>query len=800
MRALANRKIDCMLKEHLKFATRSLQKNPTPAAINILGLSAAICCSLLIALWVREEMSWDGFHKNKALIYQVWLNESFDKKIKTYPAMPYPLAAELEKTIPEVQAAFVTDWGQTHLLASGDQRLNADGYYADNKFLSTFSFPAVTGLFKNALADPTSIVLTQSMANALFKLENPIGKLVRVDNLYDMKVTSVIADPPHNSTFQFGYLLPAESYAALHDWIGNSRYSWGDNFLPVFVQLKPGSSLASVNLKIRDLINKHDPGSKTELFLHPMSKWHLYTDFKEGKNTGGLIEYVRIFAIIAFAILLIGCINFMNLATARALKRAKEVGVRKAVGSGRNQLIYQFLTESILTSLISYVIAILAVELLLPAFNSLVETNIALDFASAGFWFFSIGFVLLMGLLSGSYPAFYLSSFNPVKVLKGDNYGTGAATAIPRKILVTLQFAFSIFLIVGTIVVYLQLQHVKNRPIGFDKDNLITLAPNDDLTANFAALKDDLLRSPDIASVCRSSSPVTNVSNYTSSMEWPGKRADQKVSIAFVNTDYDYLKTIGATIALGRDFSRDYLTDSSAMIVNEAALKMMGVRSPLGSTAKWRDKTYHLIGVIKNVLMSSPYQPVEPTVLFFKPEKAQNVSIRIRPTNDLAKTLNEITASYKRYCKVYPLELSFADQEFEKKFTSIELIGELSNIFSGLAIIISCLGLLGLFTFAAGQRKKEIGIRKVLGASLADILSALLGDYARLILIASMVAIPFAKFFMEKWLQSYDYRIDISWWIFLLASCSATVIALFTISVQAIRAATANPVGSLRSE
>jgi len=789
-----------MLKEYFKFSSRSLRKNKIYTVINILGLSAAICCSVLISLWIREELSWDDFHKNKDLIYQVWLNESFDKNIKTYPAMPYPLADELEKTIPEVQSAFVTDWGQEHLLTNGEKRLNEYGYYADNKFLETFSFPAASGLSENALADPKSIVLTQSMANALFKSENPINKTVKVDNLYDMKVTSVVKDPPHNSAFQFSYLLPANSYAALQNWIGGSLNTWGDNFLQVFVQLKPGSSLSSVNLKIANIINKHDPKSKTTVFLHPISKWHLYSDFKEGRNTGGLIEYVRIFAGVAIFILLIGCINFMNLATARAIKRAKEIGVRKALGSGRKQLIYQFLTESVLTSLISFVIALIAVTLLLPSFNNLVQENISIDYSNTGFWLFSFGFILIIGLLSGSYPAFYLSSFNPVKVLKGNSTGTGKATVIPRKILVTLQFAFSIFLIAGTIVIYLQLQHVKNRPIGFNKDNLISISPNDELTKNFHVLKNDLLKSAGIGSVTRSSSPVTNVDNYTSSMEWPGKRADQKVSVAFINTDYDYIKTIGATLILGRDFSDQFLTDSSSIIINEAAVRTMGLHSPIGSTAKWRNKTYRIIGVIKNVLMSSPYQPIEPTVLFFKPASAGIVSIRIKPTNNMANMLNEIKTSYNKYCKVYPAEFSFADREFETKFISIQLVGKLSNIFSSLAIIISCLGLLGLLTFAAEQRKKEIGVRKVLGASIFDILYTLLSDFAKLILVASFVAIPLASYFMQKWLQNYDYRINISLWVFLLASIAATIIALFTIVFQAVKAANANPVESLRAE
>ena len=788
-----------MVKNYFKIAIRGLLKNPVYSLLNITGLAVGIACSMLILLWVVDETSYDRFHPKIDRLYQVWINAHFDGKVNSWKSVPQPLKKALKEEISSIKNVAISEWGGTHLLTWGDKKINKRGFFVSEEFLEMFEFPLLHGSPETVLAETYSIVLTQSAAKSIFGEDDPINKIIRLDNDAEVKVTGILKDIPGNSSFEFDYLAPFSLMLATQKWAKDSEDNWGNNSFQVFAELPEGGSEAAVENQIRDfLMSKQEGDYKRELFLHPLNQWRLHSNFENGKATGGMIDYVRLFSVIALFILAIACINFMNLATARSERRAREVGVRKSVGSNREELIAQFLSESMLITLVAFILAILLVESMLPLYNDLVEKQLHLPYLSSWFWLFAAGLIAVTGLVSGSYPALYLSSFNAVKVLKG-KIQVGKQAGLPRKILVTLQFGFSIILIVGTLVVYFQIKHVKTRQLGYDQESLLSVQYNNKLGKNYNAIKQELLRTGVVEAVTRSNSPITEI--YSNNfLGWPGKPEDLKVIFATIATEYDYAKTMGIKMLEGRDFSEEFKNDTACIIINKAGLDLMGLTDPIGQKLDLWGGQKELIGIMDNTLMGSPFQAVGPMFMIFNPEWISAVTIRLSKTDDLQASLKKVEEIFRQLNPAYPFEYSFADVEFQKKFTTIDLIGKLANLFAFLALLITGLGLFGLAAFTAEQRTKEIGIRKVLGATVTSIVAMVAKDFTRLVALAFFISAPMAWYFMDSFLERYPYRIAIPWWVFPLAGAVAFFLAIGIVGLQALRAATANPVKSLRSE
>jgi putative ABC transport system permease protein len=588
----------------------------------------------------------------------------------------------------------------------------------------------------------------------------------------------------------------------------NQKTQWGNNSFQIYVQLKDGISVEQANTQIKNAVLTHFKGNammektiRPEIFLHPMAKWQLYNEINDqGKSVGGFIRYVRLFGIFGLVVLLIACINFMNLSTARSEKRAKEVGVRKAMGSVREQLIGQFLSESLLISFFSLILALCVVMLSLPHFNKLTEKEMSLQLANPIFWLVMIAFTILTGLLAGSYPALYLSSFNPVRVLKG-TLRAGKSASLPRQILVVIQFTFSIALMIGTIIIYQQIQHGKNRPVGFNNQGLISVDFSRDLDKNYTPLRDELLASGMVTSVCKMSSPPTDIYSNNAGWEWPGSKPDEKTAIfSTIATSYDYIKTMGIKLKAGRDFSKEFASDSSGVILNEAAVKRMNLKDPINQPLKWNDRQLKVLGVVPDMQMESPFKSVSPLTIVFFPTWVNVFCFRLNPNVSASDAIKKITPIFDKYNPGFPFDYRFADEQYSKKFNYLELIGNLSLVIAVLAIFISCLGLFGLASFMAEQRTKEIGVRKVLGASVANITALLSKDFLKLVIISILLASPVAYLAMKEWLSTYQYRIEIGAGVFLAVMLAAIAIALLTVSYQAVKAALANPVKSLRTE
>lgn len=788
-----------MFKNYFKITLRSLLKKPAYSFINIGGLAIGIASSILILLWLADEYSFDRFHKNYTSIYKLYQSQQWAEGISTGNSMPYLLKDVIQEKSSQIKNVVMTNWGEGNLLQVGEKRLSKMGLSATEDFFKVFSFNMIKGDPNTALAGSTSIVITESTAKSLFADRDPINQFIKVDNGQELKVTGVIKDVPPQSSFSFDYVLPFAYYESTQFWISNAKKGWDNNSFQMYVQLQAGASEAIVNNSIQNILKDNNPKAPTaKLFLHPASKWRLYSNFENGENTGGMIDYVKLFTAISIFVLLIACINFMNLATARSQTRAREVGIRKSVGSRRKEIIFQFLGESLLITFISFLSAIVLVELLLPGYNLLVDKNISIDYSNPLIWGAAISLVLVIGILSGSYPAFYLSSFQPVKVLKG-KLDIGKNGSLPRQVLVTLQFGFSIFLIIGTIVIYQQIIHVKSREIGYDRENLIQIQTNNELETNFETIRQELIRTNAAKSVCKSNSPVTS-SFSSNEVQWEGMPTGQRNSFTTIATEYDYTQTMGIKVLEGRDFSRDFKSDFSGVVINEAAVDFMGLKNPIGQKIKAIGMDLEIIGVTANVLMDSPYQPVLPLTMVFIPSWSSTITIRLNKTDNLPASLTKVENVFKKLNPNYPFTYRFADIDFEKKFSTINLVSRLAGIFAFLAIMITCLGLLGLAAFTAEQRTKEIGIRKVMGATVSNLVVLISKDFSRLVVFAFIISAPIGWWFLNNFLERYPYRVTISWWVLLLAGVGCLILALIIVSTQALRAATANPTKSLRSE
>ncbi len=779
---------------------RNLFKNGFYSFINIAGLAIGITCSILILLWVNDEVSYDKFHSKADRIHQVWVSAVFDGRVNSWTSVPLPTYEAMKTANNHIKRSLVTDWGGEHLLTvNDDTRLYKKGYFVSEEFLEMFDFPLVSGNASQVLNDPTVIVITESTAKALFGNEDPINKVIHLDNEHDVKVSGVLKDIPKNSTFQFDILIPWKFREKNNKWVRDNMTNWGNYSFQVFVELDDAKSELAVERSIKDMLLEHgEKDTKNTFFLYPMLRWRLFSNFEDGIETGGLNDYVQMFTIIAVFILVIACINFMNLATARSERRAREVGIRKSIGSRRRELILQFIGESTFISFISFAIAVLLAQLLLAPYNQLVEKQLFIDYSSPVFWLFSLGLIFLTGVVSGSYPAFYLSSFQPVKVLKGKvNVGKGATT--PRKVLVTLQFGFSILLIISTFVIYQQIQLVKNRPLGYEQENLITVSYTNEVSKNWKPLKLDLLASGVVEAVTKSNSAITDI-NSNNFLGWPGKPEDLRVIFTTISTEYDYTKTMGIKVIEGRDFSEDFKSDTAAILINKAGLALMNLKEPIGTELDLWGGKRKLIGIVDDVLMGDPFTPVKPMFAVLNPEWIDAMTIRLKKTSDLQGSLATVQKIFEKHAPAYPFDYKFADVEFQKKFTTINLTSTLASLFSGLTIVITGLGLFGLASFTAEQRTKEIGIRKVLGASVTSLVSLISRDFSRLVIISFVLAAPLAWWLLNIYLERYTIRTTIEWWVFPVTGLIALAFALAIVSTQALRAAHANPANSLRSE
>jgi ABC-type antimicrobial peptide transport system permease subunit len=789
-----------MFKNYLNIALRSLQRNLVYTIINITGLSAGIACSILILLWVHDELTFNNYFKKHDVIHQVKLNTPTDNGVVTGSFTSWPLKEALEQDTRFKKIAITV--AQAAVLSVGDKKLMALGRHASESYTEIFDFHMIEGNPKTILNDPYSIVLNASTARALFGTTNCLGKMVSVKivNTEELKVTGVFEDLPANVSISLKFILPFSYFERTLLWVRHAKGNWINNAFETFVELQPNTDLEAINNSIKDLVKKESgETAHTEPFLHPMNRWSLYNNFENGKEAGGLIDYVILFAWVAVFILVMACINFMNLSTARSQHRAREVGIRKSVGSSRKQLIFQFLGESMLIAMISFFISVVIVEIALPSYNTLVGKKLFIDYTSSMFWSFGLALMLLTGITAGSYPAFYLSSFKPVKILKG-NVNVGKRAAVPRQVLVTMQFGFSIILIIGTAVVYQQIQHLRSREAGYDRENLVMVWSNTDIEKNYHALKEELLSTNAASSVTISNSPITNIFSSSPIDSWPGMLAGQHVEVTNVATEYDYTKTMGIRLLEGRDFSPEFKSDTAAMILNKAAALAMNLEHPVGEKIKMWNQFFTVIGVMDDVLMGAGANPIGPLVMTMDPTWSSTVTFRLPKTGDLSGALKRAEDIYKKYSPDFPFEYRFADDEFQQKFASIEMISKLAGSFAILAMIITALGLFGMAAFTAEQRTKEIGIRKVLGASVSGIVLMMTKDFSRLVIIAFVIAAPLAWWACADFLQHYPVRIAMPWWVFPMAGVVSLVITIIIVSTQAVKAALHNPVDSLKSE
>jgi putative ABC transport system permease protein len=796
-----------MLRNYLTIAFRNLVRNKVYSFINIGGLAVGMAVAMLIGLWIFDELSFNRYHQNYDRIAQVWQHVVFNGEKVSQVSNPAVMAAEIRsKYGSDFKYVLQASWKNGHILAYGEKKLSPTGMYFEKQAPEMLTLKMLKGT-RNGLKEPYSIMLSESTAKAIFGAADPMDKIISIHNKikYDVKVTGVYEDLPSNSDFyEVNYLLPWDLYLVVNDWIKKMEDPWGSNFTQTFAQLADNADMSQVSAKIKnvklDKVSKEEKKYKWEVFLHPMSQWHLHSEFKNGINTGGRIQFVWLFGMIGMFVLLLACINFMNLSTARSEKRAKEVGIRKTVGSMREQLIFQFFNESLLVVSFAFVLSLLFIQVALPFFNEVAGKKIVMPWLDPLFWLSGVAFILFTGLVAGSYPALYLSSFQPVKVLKG-TFRAGKLAAIPRKVLVVFQFAISITLIIGTMVVFQQIQYAKNRPVGYTRDGLVQVdAPVSEIHPHFETVRNELKNSGAIVEMTESGSPTTDVWSTNGGFDWKGK--DPGLAVDFPNNDvtHEYGKTVGWQFVAGRDFSKEFATDSAAFVINEAMVKFLGFKNPVGEQLIWNKKPYTIIGVIKDMVVQSPYEPVRASLFHITKEGANIILLRLNPAKSAKESLAKVETIFKKYAPAIPFGYSFVDENYAKKFGDEERIGKLSGVFAGLAILISCLGIFGLASFTAEQRTKEIGVRKVLGATVTDLWLLLSRDFVRLVLVSLLISMPLAWYFMYKWLVSYPYHSDLSWWIFLAAGFGALAITLATVSFQAIKAALANPVKSLRTE
>jgi ABC-type antimicrobial peptide transport system permease subunit len=786
-----------MLYSYLKIAFRNLGKYKGFSAINILGLAVGMASAILIFLWISHEISYDRFHEKKDRIYEAWNKGSFNGKISCWNTTPKILAKALQSDIPEIETTTRVNWTDSYLTKFGEKTMMMKASVVDSTFLQVFSFPVLKGDSATALMNPTGTVITLSTAQKLFGNENPIGKILELNEQYQLTVTAVVQDPPNNSRFQFECLVP---WSFLRSQGGDDDY-WGNNSTRTYALLKAGTNAETANAKLVEFRKKYDRDDpKGGFFLYPIERWRLYSNFTEGVEEGGMIEYIRIFSIVGAIILLIACINFMNLSTAKSEKRAKEVGIRKVIGAMRHNLMGQFLGESILIAFLAGLLAIVLVQLTLPSFNTFTGKIVRLDYTNGSAWTLWFCFILLTGLIAGSYPAFFLSGFQPTKVLKGAFKKTQAAIN-PRKVLVVLQFTFAIVLIICTLVINKQINHARNRNNGYNKDQLVYYFMTGTTEKNYTLIKNELLSSGTAVSVTKTSAPLTEGWSNTWGINWKGKQENDRTLFDRFCADQQFVTTAGLELVKGRDFDlATYPSDSTAILLNESAVAAMGFKDPIGQTLQDNGRDWTVVGVIKDFILHSPFAKTQP--MFIQGAKGwfNVIHFRLNAANSVSENLKKAETIFKKFNPSYPFDYTFVDDAYGAKFEEEKKMGSLAALFAGLTIFISCMGLFGLATYMAATRFKEIGIRKVLGASVASITTLLSKDFLTLVLISFLIASPLAWLLMNQWLESYAYKTAIDGWIFIATGFLSMLIAVLTTSLQAIKAAVSNPVKSLKSE
>jgi ABC-type antimicrobial peptide transport system permease subunit len=812
-----------MLKTYFVTAWRNLIRNKVYSTLNILGLTAGMAVALLIGLWVYDQLSYDQFFPGNELVYQVKYNLNDHGSIQTQNAVSLPLGEALTDDISEV--AYVTPFFGpiSNRLTVGEKNLYPTGCNAGPDFLKIFRYPLLKGNPEEAMKNINSIVLSESMAKSLFGNTDVIGKVVHIDGNDPRMVTAIFKDLPAHSSFHFDYIT-LFTYTP-GSWVAAARTSWNRDFFQLYLALKPNTSYAQAEARMKMLVKKYAPATYAttheEVTIQPMKDWRLYTEYRNGKAVGGLIDYIRLFSITGIFVLLIACINFMNLSTARSGKRAREVGVRKVIGGTRKGLVLQFLIESLVLTFFAFAFSLLLVQLLLPAFNRLTHTHIELPFGRPGFWAIMGTYVILTGLLAGSRPALYLSSFQPVKVLKGamkvgqsaKNFGGAASPRsflvrnlrfprLGRKTLVVIQFTCSIALIISTVVVYQQIRFTQSRPTGYDANRLVV---TDAGYYHYNALKQAVLASGLVSSMTRSTAEVTNISALNVIDDWPGRLPNEPLSLLFnAVADTDYFKTLAIPLIAGNNFVGNFGVDSFSVILNEAAVRRMRLKDPVGQTITWSaaNTPPHLkiIGVVKDVLTKSPFTAAEPAMFVYQPGATFALTYRLAPTVNTQVAMEKLKTIFLANDAAQPFDYHFVSDKYASQFELELLIGKLSGIFAALAIFISCLGLFGLAAYTAEQRTKEVGIRKVLGATVSQVWVLLSKDFIVLVGISCLIASPIAFYFLHQWLQGYYYRVSIGAGVFVFSALAALGITLMTISFQALKAALMNPIKSLRTE
>lgn len=793
-----------MFRNYFKIAIRNLLKQKSTSFINIFGLAMGMAVTMLIGLWIWDELSYDKYHKNYKDIAIVMQRYSKGAEGGVNDSGPLQLGTALRLAYNSYFRHVVEISGNgKHNISAGPEKLSRMGTFIGESGPELLSFNMLRGNY-NGLKDVRSVMLSESLARSLFGTIDVLDKVVKIDNRLDVKVTGVYEDLPANTQYaEMQFVAPWKLYTTEYDWVKSALDKWDFNLTSVIVQIAPNQDMATVSDKIAGLKRRYiqeEDGVKADLFLFPMSRWHLYSNFENGKNVGGQIQFVWLFGTIGMFVLLLACINFMNLSTARSEKRAREVGIRKAIGSLRGQLVRQFFGESILVSLAAFVLSLVVVQLTLPWFNQVAGKTISLPWTNLWFWLASLSFSVFTGLIAGSYPAFYLSSFQPIRVLKG-TFRAGRAAALPRKVLVVVQFTVSVLLISGTVIVHKQIQFAKHRPVGYDRSGLLSVQmTTPEIYQNYRTLQQQLMNSGVVESVSTTQGPLTNLWAWEGGFQWKDQLPGEENGFAVVGVEPNYGSTVKWQILQGRDFSKDFATDSFGIVLNEAAVKHMRLKNPVGETVTWKNQNYKVLGVVKNVIMGSPYEPVPRTVFYILKEGGNFVNVKLKPNVAVADAMKKISALFLQYNPAAPFEYSFADDDYARKFGMEERIGKLATFFATLAILISCLGLFGLASFLAEQRTKEIGIRKVLGASAFNVWRMLSRDFVILVLLSCCIATPVAWHFLHQWLMKYEYRTEITWWVFVSVGAGALFIALLTVSYQATKAALANPVKSLRSE
>lgn len=800
-----------MIRSYLKLAWRNVFRDKSSSVINIGGLAAGMAVAMLIGLWIYDELSFDRYHSGYDRVGRVMQQQTYNNNTNTLNSMPFPVGKALQDAFgSDFDQVVMASWEEDHILSTRDKHIGRKGIYMDEGAPDLLSLQMLHG-DHNALRSPDQVLLAASTAKALFGTADVMGQLVKIDNQHAMRVAGVYEDLPYNTSFRaVTFIAPWSLYANSEAWIrrARDREEWDNNSFQAFVKLAPNSSFATVNKKIsqlkQDRVAAAFKSFNTRLFVHPMEQWHLRSHWENGIQQGGQIEYVWLFGMVGVFVLILACINFMNLSTARSEKRSREVGVRKAIGSLRRQLVLQFYVESFVITTLAFLLSLTLVQLSLPWFNTVADKQILLPWSSPLFWSMALGFITVTAVLAGSYPALYLSSFQAVRVLKG-TFRLGTRAVLLRKGLVVTQFAISLALIIGTWVVYKQIEHTQSRPVGYDRSGLLMVnMSSPDFYGKYDLLRNKLKDAGLIDEMAESSSPLTTVWATNNEFEWPGKSAAQTGDFNTIWVTHEFGRAVQWQVAAGRDFSRDYAADSMGIILNEAAVRFMGLKEPVGTLVRWDNnghvQNYQVVGVVKDMLMESPYDQVRQTIYFMQPDNVNVMLLRMKAGNAVHSTLAGIEKIFRSVIPAAPFDYEFVDQAYAAKFVMENRIGSLAGAFAVLAIFISCMGLFGLAAYMVEQRTREIGIRKVLGASVAQVWSMLTRDFITLVLISCIIAIPLAWYGMHQWLQQYNYRTSLSWILFIIAATGVLVLTVATVSIQAIGAARTNPAKSLRPE